>query len=187
MKIQDGKGTQYQAGVTLDGKLETFSTVINEMAIVSKDRGKSYILATDYISLSTTASFNALAYIKNNSDKDLLIHSMRTCSDATGSMQIRLLSNPTAGTIVSDANVGDQLPANVGSSEPFGGLFYSASGDGKTFTDGDNLSQFINKSPGHSVQDYEGSIVIPKGKSIGLQVKPSVATTICCEIKCWFE
>lgn len=109
------------------------------------------------------------------------------CSAETGYVQIRAIRNPSTGTLISDANSADKLSANAGSSVVFDGLAYAASGDGKTVTDGDNWTQFINRSPGHSVQDYEGAIVIPGGKSMALTAKPSVSMTICVEVQLWFE
>src|SRR5210317_1734856 len=155
--IIDGTGSSYQAKVDNKNRLSTFAISEGKIGDASKD-GDSFVLASDFISLTTTASFNALMYIKNDSNKDLLIQTIRSCSDATGTLQFRLLRNPTAGTIVSDANVADQLAANFGSNREFEGLAYSASADGKTFTDGDDFTQYINRSPGHSIEDYRGAV-----------------------------
>lgn len=187
-QILDGSGSGYAAKVNSLNRLETFSIIENRVADVSKRTGLSFVLASDFISLTTTGSFNGIMYVKNESDKyDLYIDKVRTCSDIMGNVQIRILRNPTAGTLVSDANLADQLSANVGKEEPFDGLAYSASGDGKTVTDGENFSQFINHSPGHSIQEYDGAVIIPRGKSIAMVAKPSVAMTLCAEIQCWFE
>jgi len=185
--IQDGTGSGNSAKVNDQKQLETLSVTTSRVADISENEETAHLIATDFISLTTTGSFNALLYIKNNSSKTLFIQTIRTCSDSTGSLQIRMIKNPTAGTIVSDANAATSLSSNMASSVSFDGLAYSASGDGKTITDGDNLTQFINKSPGHSIQEYEGAIVIPKGTSIGLTCKPSASTTVCVEVQCWFE
>jgi len=185
--ILDGTGGGYEAKVNNQNRLETFSITEDRVADISNKTGDTFILASDFISLTTTASFNALMFIKNNSDKKLYIQTVRGCSTGSGTMQFRIIRNPTEGTIVSDANNSDQLSANFGSSNTFNGLAYSASGDGKTITDGSNLTQYINHSPGHSIEDYRGAVVIPKGGSMGITCKPSVSTTICLEIICWFE
>jgi hypothetical protein len=185
--ILDGRGRGYRAGVTPRRQLETIAVTESRIADISKS-GYSFLVATDFVSLTTTGSFNGLLYIKNNStDRNIFIKTVRVCSSGTGYMQIRAIRNPSAGTLISDANSADKLSANAGSNVVFDGLAYSASGDGKTVTDGDNWTQFINKSPGHSVQDYQGAIVIPGGKSVAITAKPSVATTICIEIQLWFE
>lgn len=186
--IIDGTGAGYAAKVDSTNRLNTFSIVENRVADISKRLGLSFIIASDFISLTTTGSFNGILYVKNNSDNyDLFVDKVRVCSDTSGNVQVRLLRNPTTGTLISDTNAADQLSANAGSAETFDGLAYAASADGKTVTDGSNWSQFINHSPGHSIQEYDGSIVIPKGKSIALVAKPSVAMTLCAEIQCWFE
>lgn len=186
--ILDGAGSNRRAKVNSRNKLLVRSTAEPIVAAVSAEQGLSYLLASDFISLTTTGSFNALMYVKNTStNKNLHIGKIRTCSSGSGFMQVRLIAQPTSGTIVSDANSSDLSNANLSSGNVFDGISYSASGDGKTITDGSNFAQFINMSPGHSVQDYEGSIVLGPSDSIGLTCKPSVATIICIEIQCYFE
>lgn len=184
--IIDGTGSSYEAKVDSKNRLSTFAITEGRIADASKD-GDTFVLASDFISLTTTASFNAMMYIKNESDKDLFIQTIRTCSTGSGHMQFRLIRNPTTGTIVSDANDADQFAANFGSNKEFEGLAYSASADGKTITDGDNFTQFTNHSPGHSTEDYRGAVVLPKGSSLGITCKPSVAGEVCLEVVCWFE
>lgn len=185
--ILDGTGKGYKAKVNSNSRLETFSISEERIADISKT-GYSFLIGSDFISLTTTASFNGLLYIKNNSStKDLFIKTIRICADGTGSVQCRLIRNPTTGTLISDANAADNLSANAGSNVNFDGLAYSASGDAKTVTDGSNWTQFINKMPGHSVQDYQGAIVIPNGQSVAITAKPSASTDICVEVQAWFE
>jgi hypothetical protein len=186
-QIQDGTGKGYLTKVNADNRMETFSIVEARVADVAANNGKAFLLSSGFVSLTTTASFNGLMYVKNNSDEKLFIDKIRTCSDGSGSVQLEIIANPTTGTLISDANNSNKLSSNMGSSEIFDGLSYAASADAKTDTDGDNLSQFINRSPGHSVQNYQGSLVLPKGSAIAIQAKPSVATTICIEIQCWFD
>lgn len=185
--ILDGTGKGYKAKVNSNSRLETFSISEERIADVSKT-GYSFLVATDFIDLTTTGSFNGLLYIKNNSStKDIFIKTMRICADGSGTAQCRLIRNPTAGTLISEATPADNLSSNAGSNVNFDGLAYTASGDGKTVTDGSNWTQFINRMPGHSVQHYDGAIVIPNGQSMALTVKPSAATTICIEVQAWFE
>jgi hypothetical protein len=187
MEILDGTGKGYSAKVTNDNRLETFSITEQRVADISLNTGKGFLIASDFVSLTTTASFNGILYIKNTSDLNLFIDKIRTCSAATGSVQCRLIKNPTTGTLISDANAADKLSSNLGSSEIFGGDAFAASGDAKTVTDGDNLTQFINRSPGHSIQDYAGSVILQKGNSLAITCKPSASTDLCIEVQCWFE
>jgi hypothetical protein len=59
--------------------------------------------------------------------------------------------------------------------------------DGKTVTDGDQFSQFTIHLPGHTIQEYEGSLIVPGGSSMAISVKPSAATEACIEVQCWIE
>jgi|DEB0MinimDraft_10_1074344.scaffolds.fasta_scaffold08524_3 hypothetical protein len=185
--IQDGRGKGYSAGVDSLNRALVKSVSQSRVSDISKREGQAFLIASDFISLTTTASFNGIIYLENTSDLDLYIGKIRTCSDTSGNVQCRLIRNPSTGTLISDANDADQLPSNFGSNEAFGGFAYTASGDGKTVTDGTNESQFINHSPGHSIQEYEGAIILPKSSSLALVAKPSVALTFCAEIQCWFE
>jgi len=185
--IEDGSGDSYTAKVDSDQRLNTKSVIQSRVSDVSKREGNSFLLASGFVSLTTTGSFNGMLYLKNTSDDDLYIATIRTCSDTAGNLQVKIIKNPTLGTLISDANVALKASSNYGSSKEFGGLVYSASGDGKTVTDGDDSTTFINHSPGHSIQEYQGAIIIPKGKSMAIVTKPSVATTACVEIQCWFE
>lgn len=185
--ILDGTGKAYKAKVNKDNRLETFSINEERIADVSKS-GYSFLLASDFVSLTTTGAFNGIIYIKNNSStKDLFIKTIRVCSDGSGSVQCRIIRNPTTGTLISDANKAEQLSSNAGSNVTFDGLAYAASGDAKTVTDGSNWTQFINRSPGHSIQDYQGAILLPNGQSMALTAKPSVSTNLCIEVMAWFE
>lgn len=187
-EIQDGKGSGNRAAVTDRNRLEVFSIAEDRVADISKNTSDTFIVASDFITLTDSGSFNGILYIQNDSDnKDLFLQTIRTCSDQAGSLQCRLIKNPTGGTLISSASAADQISTNLGSSKAFDGMAYTAAGSGKTITGGTNLSQFINRSPGHSIQDYRGAIVIPNGQSLGMTVKPSTATTLCVELVTWFE
>lgn len=190
MFLEDGKGSGYKAQVTKEQKLAVDAINTTHLAHESKDDGEAFVIATDFISLTTTGSFNGLLYFKcTTSDQNFHIEKIRICSSGTGYMQIEVTKNPTTGTLISDANAALTNPLNFGSSKVINGRadVYSASGDGKTVTDGDKLTQYINKSPGHSHQDYEGSLILHNGDSIAITCKPSIATDICLELLGYFE
>lgn len=187
--VASGSTAINEQGVNSSGRALVESTSSSKMKSISGASGEAFIIASDFIALTSTGSFNGLVYIKNNTGKDLHIENIRTCSTASGTMQIRLIKNPTTGTLISDANAADQLSSNYGESTTFAsfGLAYSASGNGKTVTDGSQSSQFINSSPGHSNQGYEGGLILTNGSSFAVTCKPSVSTTICLEIQCYFD
>lgn len=188
--IIDGTGTGKRAKVNSNNRIETFSITESRIADVSNRNGRSFILASDFVSLTTTASFNGILYVKNTStERDLFIDRIRVCGTGTSmnSMQCILTKNPTTGTLISDQNDGTSIPSNLGSNEEFTGTNYAASADGKTVTDGTQFSQFTIHLPGHTIQEYNGSIILPGGASMAISLKPGAATTACVEVQCWFE
>lgn len=190
LEILDGTGKGYRAAVNKNKRLETFSITESRLADVSSREGRSFLLTSDFISLTTTGSFNGLMYIQaTDTSKIVLIDKIRVCGTGSsiGSMQCKFIKNPTTGTLISDANPGMSVAANLGSQELFPGTVYAASGDGKTVTNGDQFSQFTIHLPGHTIQEYHGAIIIPGGSSMAIELKPSFATEACIEIQCWIE
>jgi hypothetical protein len=189
-EIIDGSGKGYRVKVNENNRLETFSIIESRIADISNRKGESFIITSDFVSLSTTGSFNGILYIKNTDpDKILFIDKVRVCGTGAsmGSMQCKFHKNPTTGTLISDANAGIVVASNLGSNVDFSGTVYAASGDGKTITDGTQFSQFTIHLPGHTIQEYQGNLIIPGGASVGIAVKPSYATEACIEVQCWFE
>ena len=189
-EIRDGAGGEKRARVDNNNRLETFSITESRMADISLRDGTSYIITSDFVSLTTTGSFTGMLYIKNtDSSKNLFIDKVRICGTGTSmnSLQTKFYKNPTTGTLISDANNGIVVPSNLGSNETFPGLVYAASADGKTVTDGTQFSQFTIHLPGHSIQEYDGALIVPGGSSIAIAVQPGVATTACIEVQCWME
>lgn len=188
--IEDGTGSGNKAKINAQNRIETFSIIESRISDISNRDGRSYILTSDFVALTTTGSFNGMLYIKNTStDKDLYIDRVRVCGTGTSmnAMQCRFVKNPTTGTLISDANAGISIASNLGSNEEFEGVNYAASGDGKTVTDGTQFSQFTIHLPGHTIQEYNGAIIIPNGSAMAIEVKPGAATTACIEVQCWFE
>lgn len=187
--IVSGAGIEYAAEVDKNLMLRVASVNSERTAYVSIKTEESFLLASGFIILTSTGSFNGLSYVKNTSSKNFFVQRIRVCSTDMGHVQCILTANPAGGTLITDENTSFERSANMGSNETFAnfGLSYCASGDGKTVIGGDQFSNFINHSPGHSIQDYEGALLLPKGASFALSAKPSVAMTICTEIQGWFE
>ena len=189
-EIRDGAGSGNRAKVNNNGRLETFSIVESRIADISLKKGDGFILTSDFVSLTTTASFNGMFYIKNTDpDKLIFIDKVRICGtgSAMGSLQTKFYKNATTGTLISDANAGIVVAANLGSNNDFPGTVYAASGDGKTITDGTQMSQFTIHLPGHTIQEYDGMLILPGGASLSIETKPSYSTEACIEVQCWVE
>lgn len=189
-EIIDGTGKGNRAKVNDNKRLETFSVIESRISDVSNRAGESFIITSNFVSLTTTASFNAMMYIKNNdTDKNLFIDKIRVCGTGTamGYMQTKFIKNATTGTLISDENSALIVPSNLGSNVDFGGVSYTANADGKTVTDGSQFSQFSIHLPGHTIQEYNGGLILPAGSSLAILCKPSYATEACIEIQCWLE
>jgi len=188
-EIIDGTGSGKRAKVNDRNRLETLSIVSSRIADVSLKSGNSFILTSDFISLTNTSEFNSVLYLKNTaSDKIIFIDKIRICGTGTsmGFVQTKMIKNPSAGTIISDETPAIVSTANLGASTDFEALVYKG-GDSKTITDGSQFSQFTIHLPGHTIQQYDGALILQGGNSLAINVKPSYATEVCIEVQCWVE
>ena len=103
--IQDGTGTGNLAKVDASNHLKVKAAVIANVREVSGRTQQAFVVASDFVALTTTGSFNGVLYLKNTStDKTLYIESVRTCSRPTAttaaanSSEWRVIKNPTAGS-----------------------------------------------------------------------------------------
>ncbi len=141
--------------------------------------GNAYNINTGTINL-TTATVSAILYLKNNEDQDLVIkkifYIIGTSTGGSGDMDITALRNPTAGTIVSGATAVDiNINRNFGSSKTLIiDVFQGA--EGNTFTDGNSALGTLQGDAQVNVVE-PGTIVLPKGSSIGFNITPQTGNT----------
>lgn len=178
--------------VSKKGHLLVNSVVESTMAYESEQNGNGFIIATGFIPLTTTGSFNGVLYLKNTDTKNRPFHieHLRVCASlaaAGSSLQVQLKRDVSTGTLISDANNAIKSNINDDSGNTFNGDAYTASTDGKTITNGVDFTQFSNAAPGHSIQDYEGAISISKNRTLSIEIKPSVAMTVCIELLGYFK
>ena len=96
---------------------------------------------------------------------------------ATDTTHVRVYKNPTAGTLISDANnVNVNSNRNFSSSQTLSdSLAYAASANGKTITDGTvHIESLI--SPGSRV-NFQIDEVLKKGNSIAVSFEPNDSNT----------
>jgi len=185
--LRDGTGNAYLAKVNNENRLVTLSITKDRIGDIAQTTSEAFLIATNFVSLTTTASFSGLLYIKNTSDKNLIVRTIRVCTTGTGYIQCKITRNPTAGTLISDANAAIAYSGNLDSSATIQADTYAASGDGKTITDGNFMTNFTTRSPGHSIENYDGVLIVPKNRAFAIECKPSVSTEVCVEVQCWFE
>lgn len=190
--IIDGTGAASRLKVDSNNRAHVLSTSQTRISDVSSRDKQAYVVATGFISYTTTASFSGMLYIKNTDtqSRDMFIEHIRVCGTCTcehmESVQVKVIKNPTAGTLISGASEAYTENNNFGSANVFNGLAYKGADD-TTVTDGDWFTQFVVHIPGHSTQDYNDSIIIPKGSSIAFMIKPTHESELCMEFNCHFE
>lgn len=181
MNIRDAN-TQEAARVNTEGQLSTLSEIQTEARHVAED-GSVFMIATGFAVSSTTGDqFTNIVYILNDSTtKDVHVGYMRTCNEVPGKW--RLLYNPTAlGTSEITAR-----NMKIGTATPLNGTVQQYSAAGTSFSDGTVLGQWIQSGPAHSIQGYEGSLILPPLQSIALEFAPfgTTAGDVCATIQLW--
>lgn len=178
-QILDGTGTGKKAKVDTTNRLHTHA-VSESLIEYASSQGDSYNINTGTMSL-TTDTESALIYVKNNNDAELHIASigylMGNSTGGTGDISITVLRNPTLGTVVSDAiGVDINQNKNVGSSKELNIDAYKG-GEGKTITDGTPFYYSLIAGSARGYVIATGTIVIPKGGSIGVKLTPQTSNT----------
>lgn len=174
-KIKDGTGTGRLALVTTDNRLGTDSISLPAYSYASQEKGDAFIVTTDFITFTTTATEMGFMYFKNTSNIPINIYSLRTCGLAA--QQWKIIKNPTGGTLISNAVASPSNNLNLSSPKIVSTLSYVGV-DGDTVTGGTLLDQFIN-AMGHSEEFFNGALVLSPLDSIALVIKLPAATTAC--------
>lgn len=178
--IMDGQGNNYRAGVTGDNRLKTEAVTVSELSASTED-GKTFIAASDFVTLSTTGSFSGIFYIKNDTvDRDFHIDSIRTCNDMFAYWRIK--KNPTTGTLISSGTSLTPVNGdfNIGTVDS---MTVKSGSDGATVTDGTLVGTHM-QGTGHSVQEFKGGVDLPPGTSMAIECKPSAAGDVCIQMVC---
>lgn len=174
--IQDGSGDGFEAKVDSDLRLHTQSVSRSELtqAILL---GNGFNLSTGVITL-TSSTESALGYIKNNGDDPVVIEEIlviiNPSSGGTGNSIIRIKKNPTAGTVITNADTNVVAEnRNFASSKTINGLIYKG-GEGLTITDGSNFAISTRDAAFSDVLAFDAApIVLEKGSSLAVTFQPA--------------
>jgi len=191
--IQDGTGKSYGAKVDIDGRLHVDS-IGTDRESYSSQNGTSFNLNTGRITLTNSATTNAVMYVKNNENYPLVLtnffYQTGASTGGSGNIFVDIIRNPTAGTIVSGAVAGEiNVNRNFGSSRALDVTFYKGA-TGNTFTDGSIALESILPTATQRVAVSAGAITLPKGSSVGvLFTTPTGNTSMIVEfaIACYLE
>ena len=172
--LEDGTGTGSKQHVDKLHQAHTFAVVESE-AEAATDIGDSYNINSGLVACTGTGD-SGLIYLKNDEDEVMVITAVAvgvgtvsgTISD---SALVTIIRNPTAGTMISDANLAPiNSNRNFGSSKTLKNttLAYGAVTTGETFTDGDVFA--ILMVDGNERLFTGLGIELQKGSSIGLKI-----------------
>ena len=191
--IQDGTGKSYGAKVDIDGRLHVDS-IGTDRESYSSQAGYSFNLNTGIITLTNAATKNAVMYVKNNEASPLVITNLfyqtGASTGGSGNILIDVLRNPSTGTIVSGATAVEiNVNRNFGSSRTLDVTAYKGA-TGLTFTNGEKALESILATAVQRVAVSAGSITLPKGATIGINITtPTGNTSMAVEfaIACYLE
>lgn len=129
----------------------------------------------------TGTTDSGLLYIKNTGANPIVIpafiYLLGTTNGTFGEWRCTVIRNPTAGTLISDANAGSPVNRNFGESTDLAiyANCYVASAYGKTVTDGTTELFSMFSSSGRFVVPHR--VELPTGASLAIKVQAPASTT----------
>lgn len=184
MEITDGYGTGKAARVSEDNRLHTFALIEYPTESFAHD-GDSFAIATDFIALTTTASYSGMWYIQNTSTThNIHIEAVRTTS--TVSTLWQMIKNPTTGTLISGGAAYSPVNTNFSSGKPLSGTVKKGA-DALTITDGTLFGQWMTGAYGLYERRHEGAIILGPNNTLALQCKPTGAGSAGSTLSVWIE
>ena len=174
-EIKDGTGGGYKVEVTSSNRLKATSIVLNESKNANSI-GESFLISSGYVTY-TAATNQALLFIKNNEDRDLIVDRFNfNLQSSTGGAvdfgRFIFYKNPTS---ITNGTTRTPVNLNFGSSIEFDIDAESGNGSTSSFVGG---STFASPLVGEGeVFFIEGNVVLPKGTSLGISYVPPASNT----------
>ncbi len=173
--LQDGTGSNIRAKVNDSHELLTKAETLTEYEQGVAD-GRAFNINDNDKTVSAITGEQAILYVANNSLVDLNLKNLfgsiwdRTAGSKDTNV-IRLVQNPTGGTLISDASSLTLPNRNFGSTNTFSDITaYGATAGGKTLTGQDATpTAFITHSNGRLFVGID--LVLPAGQSMGITVE----------------
>jgi hypothetical protein len=155
--------------------------------------GNTFVTSTNFLSFTgVTGQENGVLYIKNNSDKKMLVHHIKLWSGTTSQFtKISVYKNPTTGTLISSAIAAEVQNINFGSSNDYEGLAYQGDGTFLTVTDGNVFGRHYLGVGNQQMLMFmwNGAVALDKGSSLAVTCEPpnGVTFNLTCEMEVYFE
>ena len=150
------------------------------------ESGAKFNINTGDITL-TDATDTSVLYVKNNEDNDLvitsLIYNLGASTGGSGDVLLNVIRNPTTGTIIDttptnvDVGTGVSANQNFGSNKSLSIDAYKGTTADNTFTDGSVTVTTRSASNTGRIVIALGSVIVPKGSSIGISYTPPTSNT----------
>lgn len=177
--IEDGKGTGYSAQVDNNHRLQVKS-ISEGFNVEAAILGDNYNINTGPITL-TSDNNSAVFYLKNGEEKDFIITEiiaiLGTSTGGSGDTVVKIIKNPTTGTIITNAvDVDNTENRNFGSSKELAESHICKGVEGDTFTDGVDFAD-TSRSGSTTVNFDADVIILPKSSSIGVEIEPATGNT----------
>lgn len=174
MQLEDGRGRNgARLGITDDNQCLALATVLDQ-AVSGAYKEAVYSISTELINLTTTGSYSGLIYIKNDSDNTLQLNNMVISTDDV-LCNIKLLKNPSAGTLISAGTTLTPVNTNFSSGKTLIATALKGA-NGSTVTDGDTIGLFQGK--GLISCDNVSHFVLGQNKTFALAIQPSATANI---------
>lgn len=170
MILKDGTGRGYQVKIDSDNRMHT-SAVTRQEVERSIYEGDGYNLNTGLVNITDANSDNAVWYLKNNDDEDIIVHEiliiLGTTTGGTGDGTLKVFRNPTGGTIISNALPVEALVNRNFSSSNIIEVETYKGATGHTLTGGVTLGS-TNRAGSAVVNFTSTPFLLAKGNSIGI-------------------
>lgn len=165
-------------------RLHTFSLIEYPMESFSHT-GDSFTIPTEFIALTTTASFTGIWYLTNTSvTHNIHVERIRTSSTVGTLWQV--VKNPTTGTLISAGTAVTPVNYNFSSGRTLSATVKKGV-DAQTVTDGVWLEQWQTNVYDAKERQYDGAIILGAGNSLAILCKPSAAATVGSTLSIWVE
>jgi len=183
MRLEDGAGSGVSAKVNSSRQLETAAVATSKIHEISNGIGEAYIFTTaGFLAITSTGTEHGCFYMKNNSSKNLFIHSIRSCGSQV--QKVKIYKDITAGTLLTDETAGGNGNLSQVSSSIADVSVYKG-GNGKTVT-GTLGGQHIN-GIGHSDEKFDGAMILGQDDSIAISCEMAIAGDFCIRVLAYFE
>jgi hypothetical protein len=192
-QIQDGTGSSRKAKVTELNRILVDSITEERAVYNSIEDGNTFVVSTGFLSFTgVTGQENGVLYLKNNSDKKMLVHHIKLWSGTANQLtKITMYKNPTTGTLISSGITSTIENINLGSSNEYEGLGYQGNGTFLTVTNGDIFGRHYLGVGNQQMLMFmwNGALVLDKGNSLAVTCEPpnGVTFNLTCESEVYFE